>query len=349
VGAYRSMKLGLIVRADNTGLGNQTYELTQMLNPYKIMIIDFTHYNGNSQHFEWYAERDYVISRGVPTDEEMNNFLEDIDVLLSCETFYNKDTPSLARKKGVKTYLQYNYELFGNLKRGGMPLADVLISPSPWMINKINKKFGHFAKVLYMPPPTRPELFERALEINKSKDHRRMLHIAGKAAANDRNGTNSVIEMMKYSKADFELVIKSQTPIDTKGFDSRITVEIDNVKHRQDMYSGFDGMILPRRYAGLCLPMNEALLSGLPVFMTDISPNNIILPKEWLTVSEELGVMRLAAPVIYYDVDAKKLAEKIDRYVNTNDKSYMKEQAFDIGYSSFAPNKLKHKYLEILK
>lgn len=38
-------------------------------------------------------------------------------------------------------------------------------------------------------------------------------------------------------------------------------------------------MILPRKYAGLCLPMNEALMSGLPVIMTDIEPNNVILPK----------------------------------------------------------------------
>ena len=342
------MKLGLIVRADNTGLGNQTYELTQMLNPYKIMIIDFTSYNGNQQHFEWYAERDYTICKGFPTDDQMNDFLNDIDVLLSCETFYNENTPKLARAKGVKTYLQYNYELFGNLKRGGTPLADVLISPSPWMIQKVYNRFYNHAKVLHLPPPTRPELFERALEINTSKDHKRMLHIAGKAAANDRNGTESVLEMMRHSKADFELVIKSQTPISPKGLDSRITIEIDNVKHRQDMYIGFDGMILPRRYAGLCLPMNEALLSGLPVFMTDISPNNNILPKEWLTVSEELGLIRLATPVVCYDVNARKLAENIDYYVAMSDKNSEKQRAFNIGYNSFSPSVLKSRYLKIL-
>ena len=342
------MKIGMIVRADNSGLGNQTYELTQMLDPHKIMIIDFTSYNGNKQHFEWYAGRNYVICNGFPTDEEMNDFLDDIDVLLSCETFYNDETPTLARAKKVKTFLQYNYELFGNMRRGKKPTPDVLISPSPWMIDKVHKRFYNHAKIVYLPPPTRSELFNEALETNTSTDHRRMLHIAGKAAANDRNGTNSVIEMMKHSTADFELVIKSQTPLEFKNLDSRITIEVDNVSNRQDMYTGFDGMILPRRYAGLCLPMNEALLSGLPVFMTDISPNNVVLPKEWLTVSEELGVMRLATPVIYYDVDAKKLAEKIDAYVNLNDKSSMKQQAFNIGHSSFSPETLKSKYLKIL-
>jgi hypothetical protein len=342
------MRLGMIVRADNTGLGNQTYELTQMLNPKKIMIIDFTSYNGNKQHIEWYAERDYVIIKGIPTDEEINDFLDDIDVLLSCETFYNYDTPTLARKKGVKTCLQYNYELFGNLRRDKKPVPDVLISPSPWMIQKVYNRFYNYAKVIHLPPPTRPELFEGAREINMSKDHRRILHIAGKAAANDRNGTESVLEMMRHSKADFELVIKSQTPISSKGLDSRITIEIDNVKNRQNMYAGFDAMILPRRYAGLCLPMNEALLSGLPVFMTDISPNNVILPKEWLTDSEELGILRLAAPVICYDVNQKKFAQNIDAYVNLNDKTPIKQQAFNIGHKLFSPAELKSKYLEIL-
>jgi len=344
------MKLGIIVRADNTGLGNQTYELTQMLNPHKIMIIDFTFYNGNEQHFEWYAERDYIISRGVPTDDQMNSFLDGLDVLLSCETFYNDNTPLLAKAKGIKTFLQYNYELFGNLRTDEMPLPDVLISPSSWMIQKVHKKFRNSAIVLHLAPPTRPELFERALEINTSKDHKRLLHIAGKAAAKDRNGTESILEMMQHCKSDFELVIKSQTPISSKGLDSRITIEFDNVKNRQDMYTGFDGMILPRRYAGLCLPMNEALLSGLPVFMTDISPNNNILPKEWLTVSDEIGSIRLrrGAAVICYSVNEKILAQNIDAYVNLNDKTSIKQQAFNIGYKSFAPNVLKSRYLEIL-
>jgi hypothetical protein len=30
----------------------------------------------------------------------------------------------------------------------------------------------------------------------------------------------------------------------------------------------------------LCLPMNEALTSGLPVIMSNMSPNDAILPQE---------------------------------------------------------------------
>ena len=36
------MRLGIIARCDNTGLGNQTRELVKMLNPSKVMVIDFS-------------------------------------------------------------------------------------------------------------------------------------------------------------------------------------------------------------------------------------------------------------------------------------------------------------------
>ena len=34
------MRLGIIARSDNTGLGNQTRELVNMLSPDKILLID---------------------------------------------------------------------------------------------------------------------------------------------------------------------------------------------------------------------------------------------------------------------------------------------------------------------
>jgi hypothetical protein len=44
--------------------------------------------------------------------------------------------------------------------------------------------------------------------------------------------------MLKYSKADYELVIRSQSEIETNIKDSRLTIEIGNPDNREDMYSG---------------------------------------------------------------------------------------------------------------
>ena len=342
------MRLGIIARSDNTGLGNQTKELVNMLNPDKILLIDSTSFNKNKQHPEWYEKYSCIRSNGFPSIQQIKMFLGDVDVVLSCETFYDQNFISFANKRNVKTILQYNYELFGHLSNPNLPLPTVLLSPSVWQIESIKKMFGGKTKIEHLPPPTDERLFNKIKENNLSKSHNRILHIAGKKAAKDRNGTETVIDMLKYSKADYELVIKSQSEIETNIKDSRLKIEVGNPDNREDMYDGFDAMVLPRRYAGLCLPMNEALLSALPVFMTDISPNNFILPAEWLVRSDSIGTIRTKVRLELFEADPRALAKTIDDYIAIKDKTPYKEKAYSIGINNFSPNVLKDKYLELI-
>lgn len=340
------MRLGLIVRSDNSGLGNQTYELAQMLKPDLVMVIDFSAHNGFKQYPERYADFNAMYVRGMPNDRQMADFLNQVDAVFSCETFYNDSTPKIARRSnGVKTYLQYNFELFGGFGNPQYPLPNTLIAPSVWNLDAMQRKYGD--KVVYLPPPTDPATFADVREINKTTSNR-LLHIAGKPAKADRNGTKSVLEMLKFSQADYELVIRVQTEYDLKCNDSRVTIEYGDVDGRADMYAGYDAMILPRRYAGLCLPMNEALLSGLPVFMTDVSPNNFILPKEWLCQSEDIGMIKTKISIPSYNANPKTLARMIDNFVENGDKEAAKEQAYQIGHKHFSPERLLPKYQKLL-
>ena len=343
------MKLGIIARSDNTGLGNQTMELVKMLNPDKILLINSQFFNNNKQHPEWYKGYNVIETRkGMPKTSEIIEFLEGLDVVISCETFYHLELVDRAKKQGTKTILQYNYELFGNLANPEWTLPDVLLAPSIWNLDVVVQKFGSKTKVMHLPPPTDQSLFNEAREINLSKDHKRILHIAGKKAAKDRNGTESILEMIKYSKEDYELVIKSQTPLNLICKDPRVKIEIGDPDNRQDMYTGFDAMVLPRRYAGLCLPMNEALMSALPVFMTDISPNNAILPDKWLAESKKIDSFRTKSMVDVYDVKPERLAKIIDKYIGNHSKHKIKETAVKIGLDNFSVDQLKQKYLDII-
>ena len=121
-----------------------------------------------------------------------------------------------------------------------------------------------------------------------------------------------------------------------------------NVENTSDLYKDFDALILPRRYAGLCLPTNEALMSGLPVIMTDISPNNQLLPKEWLVKSRKTGEFKTRTMIDIFSVDIRELAKKIDWLVK-QDLDDMKIQAFAVGYDNFSNTVLLPKYQEILK
>ena len=343
------MTLGIIARSDNTGLGNQTRELVKMLNPDKILLIDSHHFNGNEQHPEWY--KDYNVTtttRGFPTKPEVIEFLRGIDVVLSCETFYRQDFLHYTKRRGIKTILQYNFEFLLNMSVPEAELPDVLLAPSLWNIDQIEKMVDGRCKVIHLPPPTDSSLFENVRQNNMSKDHNRLLHVGGKFAAKDRNGTDTILQMLKYSKANYELVITTQKFPEFNINDSRITVDNSNPDNREELYNGFDAMLLPRRYAGLCLPMNEALISGLPVFMTDISPNNLILPKEWLVKSEHINSFQAKSLVDVYDGNPEHLASIVDEYMDNKDKREMKDSALQIGLNHFAKNNLKDKYLDLI-
>ena len=342
------MRLGIIARSDNTGLGNQTRELVDMLNPDKILLIDSAFFNNNEQHPEWYEKYNFTKTiKGMPVTREILAFLENIDVVISCETFYHLDFINLAKQKGIKTILQYNYELFGNMSNPEWLLPDVLVAPSLWNIETVKERFGSKTKVVYLPPPTNTSLFNAVRENNLSKTHNRILHVTGKKAAKDRNGTDTVIEMLKHSKADYELVITTQTPLAFNVNDKRLNIVKSNVQNRSDLYNNFDAMVLPRRYAGLCLPMNEALISAIPVFMTNISPNNEILPKEWLVDSTRIGKFNTKTMVSVYEAYPDQLAKLVDDYM-ANDKIKIKENAVAIGFNNFSVEVLKDKWLNII-
>jgi hypothetical protein len=343
------MRLGIIARSDNTGLGNQTKELVDMLKPDKVMLINSISFNKNKQYPDRYKKYNCYYVSGFPKTHDINDFLKDLDVVLTCETFYNNSFVSIARSKGIKTFLQYNYEFLDYLQKPNEELPDTLIAPSLWGFEAVTKAFGSKSRVIHLPPPTTPDLFFKAKSNNTIKDHKRLLHIGGKAAHLDRNGTNTVIEMLKYSKADYNLVIKSQSKLDIKISDSRVSIDTNSPDNKQDLYSGFDAMVLPRRYAGLCLPMNEALLSGLPVFMTNISPNDTILPQSWLVPSKKIDQFKARTMVDVYEADPEALAKLVDDYVNDSNKIDQKQKAFDIGMNNFAVENLKQKYLDILE
>ena len=342
------MRLGIIARSDNTGLGNQTRELVKMLDPDKILLINSKFFNQNKQHPEWYAGYNcQTTMKGFPTTNEVVEFLNDIDVVISCELFYNVKFVDLAKSRGIKTILQYNYEFLDYLANPRLTLPDVLVAPSLWNFGDVVDKFGDKTIVVHLPPPTDVNLFSQAKEINKSKTHKRLLHIAGKAAVKDRNGTNTVIEMLNYSIGDYELVIKTQSQLEIKCDDPRLTIDASSPDSHQSLYEGFDAMILPRRYAGLCLPMNEALISALPVFMTDISPNNKVLPNEWLFNSTKIDQLQTRTMLDVYDGDAKMLAKLVDDYYGL-DIFKLKDKAFNIGSKNFSVNSLKERYVSLI-
>lgn len=341
--------LGLIVRGDFSGLGNQTRRMTYLLKPQRLLYIDSTSFSKNKvQNLDWYSGFSGYVVKGFPSDRELRIFLRGLDSFTTCETSYNYNAYTIARQMRIKSSCVINYEFCDYLVRPELPKPDLFIMPSYWKLDEMKKRFGE-DKVVYLPPPIDPNEFKEAREVNfKRKGTKRFLHMVGTLASKDRNGTLDLINSLKYTKADFELVIHSQQELPREYMveDRRVKYSMRNVENACDLYKDFDALILPRRYAGLCLPTNEALMSGLPVIMTDTSPNNEWLPKEWLVKCKKIGEFMTRTMIDIYGSDIRQLAKKIDWLVEQDDN--IKIQAFDLGYSNFSESVLLPKYQNIL-
>ena len=248
--------LGLIVRGDFSGLGNQTRRMTYLLKPQRLLYIDSTSFSKNkAQHLDWYSGFSGYTVKGFPNDRELRIFLRGLDSFTTCETAYNYNAYTIARQMHVKSSCVINYEFCDYLVKPDLPKPDLFIMPSYWKLDEMKQRFGD-DKVIYLPPPIDPNEFKEAREVNfKRKGAKRFLHMVGTLASNDRNGTLDLLEALKHTKADFELVIHSQQELPREYMvdDRRLKYSMENIEKESDIYKDFDALILPRRYAGLCL------------------------------------------------------------------------------------------------
>lgn len=308
-------------------------------------MIPLASQKNKERNFHWYDNFTGYRVNGFPTDHEINVFLKGLTHVLCCENPLNFHLFAQASRLGIKTYVQSNYEFCDNLDKPHLPLPSKFLMPSHWKVEEMKATFGDH-RVEYLPPPINPNDFKEARIRNLLHSGRkRFLHVVGTLAVNDRNGTLDLLEALKYTDSDFELVITSQhdLPPEYMTSDKRVTYRIENVPNPEDLYKNFDGAIIPRRYGGLCLTMQEALMSALPVIMPDISPNNQILPKDWLVPAYKKGEFMTRTMIDIYELSPTQLATKID-YLIGRDCEDIKLEAFEIGYNNYSPTMLVEKY-----
>lgn len=338
--------LGIVVFSSNSGLGNQSRRLTQFLKPERIMLVDNSSFSKNTkQHPDWYDGFTGIYSQGFPSNPAVIQFLNGLTHLYIIENPLNWNLIHIAKRKLIKTYIASNYEFCDNLNRPDLPLPDQFLMPSYWHLETMKERFGA-DRAKYLPPPVFPEEFKEAREINwKRKGKKRFLHVVGTLAAADRNGTMLLLGAMKHANENFELVIKSQheLPPEYKVIDPRILYKIGSEPEVSDIYKDFDAMIMPRRFGGLCLPMQEALMAGLPVIMSYISPNKEILPPDWLVLAAHTGTIQTRSSIDLYATKAEDLAFKIDQFAR-KDLENDKINAFDIAHKEYAPSSLQEEY-----
>lgn len=328
-------QLGVLAYSTKTGLGYQTKAYVKHLNPAKILEIDLSPLNGKEQH-NWFPGSQRTV--GYPKDHELREFLTGLDTVLMGETPLNYNLYSIAREMGVRTVNVINWEFFDHEVYPQYPLPDVIIMPSRWHWEDAKAFADRHGIECYQihHPVDRDEL--RFHERHTASP----LHIAGNPAANDRNGT------WDFMSACPDGIVTTQSEELARHIRMRYRHcnVYTNVEDYEQLYSLGDVLVLPRRYGGNCLPLNEALSTGMPVVMPDISPNNALLPPEWLVPARLQGSFTPRTKIDIYEVDVDALRAKLE-WFKSQDMSALSRQADAIA-ESISWNTLKERYLEVL-
>lgn len=302
------IRLGVFgARADYTGLAVQTYEFVNHLNPEKVMVVDITDLNKCTNDFSRYPDACKV--KGFPKKQDIEEFCNSIDVLITFETPYNYFVFDYCRKKKIKTILIYNYEFLDYLQNPRLPRPDLLISPSYWHLDEVINL--RIAPTVHIPYP----INRQNLKFKVRNKIKKILHIVGKRAHLDRNGTNILLKAIPLVKSEVEFVIRTQSEIESVN-DNRIKIIKDKIENYWELYNDEDLFVMPRKYGGLCLSLNESLSTGMIPLMPDISPQKYFLDKRCLLPPSFKGTTITRKKINYYEVSPESLAERIDYLVN---------------------------------
>lgn len=341
-------RIGLIARCDNTGLGTQSWEFFNHI-PCKALVIDFSAMASGSNrpilepHFDRFPGQTQFKwgnvhnLRGDIPAHIIEDFLNDIDILFYIETPYDFNIFDICRRRGIKTILQLNYEFLDY--PSSLPHPDLFAAPSMWNWDNISEP------KIFLPVPVNTDVLP---VLPPRRNH--FIHVAGRPAENDRNGTKCLFKALQHVKSDITVSVKTQTPIHLPNVPGNViaTCYTGNLINYWDSY-GYGGvLVMPRKYGGLCLPINEAIASGMPVITTDISPNNEWLPSTWLVEAKYVKSFQSKRMVDVYEVDPVVLATKIDRFCNPEFYEVNRNRAIEMR-SGMAWSALKEKYYEVFK
>lgn len=310
------MRLGLIARADNRGLGVQLWEAYRHLSPVRTMVVDCPSKAPLPLHLERFPGATVV--KGFPAIADCREFLDGIDVVYTAETPYNPALFSEADAIGVRSVLHYNHEFLAHLQQPGLPTPTLFAAPSMWRYSEVP-----YRNKTFLPVPIALDRFADVQRPSRSTATD-FLHIVGRPAVADRNGTADLLAALPYVRSSITVTIRCQDPayvpslLHARSLRSNIELVIQSadVPDYWENYRVGDVLVMPRRFGGLCLPAQEALGAGMPVIMPDIDPNDTWLPADWLVPATKSGEFMAKTRIDLHTSDPRALAAKIDQFAS---------------------------------
>ena len=296
------MRVGVVSPLTDRGLGIQTWEAARNLDA-SVLHVETKDPSAPSHPERFPGATRVRWAQGLDP-RIVIPWLRTLDVVYAAETFYDRRLTKWARANNVTTVLHANPEFWT-----GADTPDLLWTATPWRRDVM----PHHTEVV--PFPVATDRFTNEPIFRRYDDRCRWVHIAGKRALADRNGTDALMAALPLLREPALVTIYVQ-----HGEHPALPVTPPHVSvcvapgvpaNYWDLYNGQDALVLPRRYGGLCLPVQEACAAGLAVLMPDLVPNGVWpgprVPAEFLR-----KVTMPCGRVPVYDVKADVLAAAMD-------------------------------------
>ncbi len=311
------MTFAMIGRCDAGGLGTLTREVHRHLRPARTLLLDLAGH-GRSQCVERDYEHGEIVrvewSGGIP--DLLIDWLcaPGVDVLWSAETFYDPQVLRAARTAGVRTVVCAMPELAawatGAIGRDrSAPRPSIVTVPTRWRIDSL-------PGAQLLPVPIAGDRL--AGRIRRQITH--LYHPTGRAML-DRNGTELLLAAVAHVTRPCRLTIRAERPVQIPAAPA---VTVDVITDPADDYwahypADIDLLVMPRRYGGLCLPVQECAALGVPAVMLDPDPYG---PCPWVVTvpaGRARPVMMKGGRVPVHDASPRELAATIDRLVGADE------------------------------
>jgi glycosyltransferase involved in cell wall biosynthesis len=337
------MKIGLIARAENRGLGILTWEFFRHVSPAKTLVVNPGDPWPHERYFDRYPGAEVVDRQSANNNRVIDGFLAGLDVIYTAETPYLPSMFERARKHDVRSVLHVMPEFAPGAWRR-LPKPDALWVPTPWRANRLPWRVSHVPvpvdrKRLSFKLRTRAEVF---------------VHNAGTLPKGDRNGTRIVLSALRHLREPMTVILRSQVPLKLKRLRApryvEVVVEEADVPNYWDLYRSGDVFLLPRRYAGLSLPLNEAMSSGMAILASAVPPQDQVLLQESLITARQHGWVRTQRLQVVpsYAVSPRALAQAMDRLVQDPELVQRMSRHSDATAEALSWERWRERYGELL-
>lgn len=246
---------GTICFATESGLGIEARAFITHGVVDKILIAPHARY---ANYPEWYTQE-----QRCPDEDAL---LRDCERLMFFESAFGREALlRKARERGVKLVLMTHYEFTGPVLDGQF---DALVAPS-------DEDLRHYSNAVRINVPADAAWRQRTRALT-------FVHNAGHGGVKGRNGTQELLDAMVYVKSPIKLIVRVQPSahVSVQSNDPRVELRLGTAPS-EELFDEGDVFVMPDKFGGSFLPMQEAFASGMLVMASD-RENNRWLPNEFL-------------------------------------------------------------------